>query len=743
MNAILSIKLPFSSESNPSSPGPRNLGKTKTVTSQELAKLANDLDRVLAFYSVGGSIVANCLVDAVYKDVAAKSNRIKDLFRKGSGDSNETIVGARFGENGDSTFHIITHYVSRERLKEAIRDLKVAGSFVENELSGEANSVNFSNDKKLNYASYPLPKSRIRDVIIDCSVLSSFALPNAADKRKESPEASLITFFATELSVSEICYALEIRDYYPVGRNTISVRPEVLNLLLEKVPYLISMVASDFSKVTFSSGGRRQDTLAIPSPKNEPTIGVIDTLFDKNAYFSSWVDYRPMLDEFEKYTPEDEECYAHGTSVSSLIVDGPSLNPSLDDGCGRFKVRHFGVCKKGISPSRLITKIEDIIRNNLDVHVWNLSLGTREEASRNFVSYDGAKLDELQAKYDVIFVVAGTNDDAFENGKKRVGSPADSLCSLVVNSVRKDLSPASYSRSGPILSFFRKPDVSYYGGDVDQRIRVFSSNGMEEAYGTSFAAPLIARKLAYLIDVLGISRECAKALLIDSAASWAYKGEKNALHEKIGFGVVPIRIEDILSCPKDEIRFLLSGTSAKYKTSNYRIPVPKGEDNRSPYIARAALCYFPPCDRDEGVDYTQRELSLRFGIVFGSRLLDVNENLQDEEGGFVTERKARQEFRKWENTKFISSLLKKNRRGKKLDGQGNYGIVITSKERQRVAAQTPLKFGAVVTLKNIKGENRIEEFKSACLIRGYIVKEIKIETNVDIYNLAQSDIDIE
>lgn len=48
-----------------------------------------------------------------------------------------------------------------------------------------------------------------------------------------------------------------------------------------------------------------------------------------------------------------------------------------------------------------------------------------------------------------------------------------------------------------------------------------------------------------------------------------------------------------------------------------------------------------------------------------------------------------------------------------------------------------------MTLKNIKGENRIEEFKSACLIRGYIVKEIKIETNVDIYNLAQQDIDIE
>lgn len=38
--------------------------------------------------------------------------------------------------------------------------------------------------------------------------------------------------------------------------------------------------------------------------------------------------------------------------------------------------------------------------------------------------------------------------------------------------------------------------------------------------GTSFAAPWIARKLSYLIDVLGLTRELAKALIIDSAAGW-------------------------------------------------------------------------------------------------------------------------------------------------------------------------------------------------------------------------------
>lgn len=51
-----------------------------------------------------------------------------------------------------------------------------------------------------------------------------------------------------------------------------------------------------------------------------------------------------------------------------------------------------------------------------------------------------------------------------------------------------------------------------------------------------------------------------------------------------------------------------------------------------------------------------------------------------------------------------------------------------------------LKFGVIVTLKNIKGENRIEEFKHSCLLRGYIINEIDIKNKIDIYNTAQEEI---
>ena len=87
------------------------------------------------------------------------------------------------------------------------------------------------------------------------------------------------------------------------------------------------------------------------------------------------------------------------------------MNPWLDDGCGRFRVRHFVVCSNRISTIRLVKKIKDIVRENPDIHVWNLSLGTEDEVSKNFVSFDAAALDEIQAGRNVVFVVSGTNDN--------------------------------------------------------------------------------------------------------------------------------------------------------------------------------------------------------------------------------------------------------------------------------------------------------------------------------------------
>ncbi len=536
MNPILHVKLRFINEKNKSKSSGKKLRSTAETTVEKIDFLINNLEKILEFYSTTENYIKGILIDANYNDIIAKSRRISSLLKPKGKNTNDCIVGARF--SNDKEFeenHIITYYIDEHTVKKTISELKETKRFIDEKLIGVATSNNFNElTNSAIYKGYKISKTTIRNIIVDSSVIESFSIPNFSEVIDK--ENVLITLYKTEKSLSEILTKLEIdkSNYryvnYGYGENTISASKEVVDILKEKVPYMISMISSDLSKIQLEDIEIEEiPNMEIPSPTNEPTIGVIDTLMDTGVYFSEWVENIDYLDEVEKkiYGNYNRE---HGTEVSSIIVDGPRYNPWLDDGCGRFKVRHFGVCEDRISPSRLVRKIKEIVNKNTDIHVWNLSLGTEDEVSKNFISFDASILDEIQTQKNVIFVVSGTNDNRI-NGSEikdflRIGSPADSLNSLVVNSAKRDGSPVSYSRKGNVLSFFNKPDVSYYGGDYNERIKAFSpTKGICEVYGTSYAAPWLSRKLCYLIDVMRIPREVAKALIIDSAAGWNYKND--------------------------------------------------------------------------------------------------------------------------------------------------------------------------------------------------------------------------
>jgi hypothetical protein len=746
MNPLLQVKLRFSNEKNPQKPGHRNLRSHAETSSDKIGELIDDLHAVLRYYRGLPKIVHGLLVDVHYNDIIAKTNRVREVLKPRRGSTNDCVVGARFSDSPEGQEnHTITYYVDEDTVKRTIQNLKIAKDFLDARLEGKATSQNFKKPGcTISYLGYELSEKQIRDVVIDCSVIESFSVPSVSSVPEK--ESFLISFYKTELSLAALMEKLKVDEsryrYVSYGKDTISVTRDLFELLDTQVPYLISMVSTDISTVKLNDikGIVQREELSIPKPTNEPVIGVIDTLFDESVYFKDWVENIDYLDGVEKIgaTPDWKD---HGTAVTSLIVDGPVYNPWLDDGCGRFRVRHFGVCGNRISVPRLIRKIREIVNNNPDIHVWNLSLGTEDEVAKNFISFDAAALDEIQYEKNVVFVISGTNDNRTEKEEKlRVGSPADSLNAVVVNSVKRNNDECSYTREGPVLSFFNKPDVSYYGGDYDDRLRVYSPAGLVDEFGTSFAAPWISRKLCYLIDVMGLPREIAKALLIDSAANWEYKKTTFKKKSTCGYGTVPIRIEDVISTRSDEIRFVVYGSSESYRTTNYTIPVPKDEDGKYPYIARATLCYFPECSRVQGVDYTNRELSLQFGrIKDNGTIEDINDNTQDQEGAYTDERLSRKEFRKWENTKFISKMLKNNRPLKSYQDR-LWGIAITSKERLSSRTKRGLNFGAVITLREVNGVNRIQDFIRACTIRGWIVNELDVEQRIEIYNSNQQEI---
>lgn len=740
MNSILQLKGIFEQAKSQGKPGYPILPKNSSLKVKHLESLRSNLINLIEYWKKI-DILRGTLVSVYYNKIAAKSNRIKCLLNDNNLD--DTIVGVRFTDEVKEK-HIITHYIKINILEKSISQLDICIDILNKDFDGimtVEKNTKINNDK--NYHPTNIPKNKFIQTIVDAYYTEKLDV-FVGDYESNSNNA-IITIFKTDENAVNVLskVGINLRNTSVIDETTILLQPDDLKLLKQKAPYLISMAVSDLSQLdsTHLNFKSFKTTKFIRKPNNEPVIGVIDTLFDKNVYFSEWVEYYDMLSNDIPKEPDD---YIHGTTVSSIIVDGISLNPTLDDGCGMFRVRHFGVSNaKQFSSFSILRAIEEIVLKNRDIKVWNLSLGSKLEINKNFISPEASILDRLQYENDIIFVIAGTNKSIDDNADMKIGAPADSINSIVVNSVSYNNTPAKYSRVGPVLSFFTKPDISYYGGDDNLHIQVYAPTGECFVSGTSYAAPWISRKMAYLINILGLSREVAKALLIHSSTSW----EKQSINftNKIGYGVVPKNIENVVQSSNDEIQFILSGISEKYNTYTYNLPIPiiKG---KHPFVTKATLCYFPYCSRTQGVDYTSTEFDISFGriqkVKKQLKIKSINNNYQsDDPEHFILEKDARNKFRKWDNVKHIREIFTDTIQDKKAYDEGLWGLSIKTKERINEKYGEGLKFGIIVSLKEIHGVNRIEDFIKHCSLRGWLVNKIDVKTRIDIYNISQETID--
>lgn len=580
MNNILQLKGRFEQRPNASRPGSPKLPKGKSVSASHLYELAKQLERILAYWTKNTDI-NGALVSVHYKHIVAKSNRLKILLAEKGKTPTDSIRGAKFvwepndvGEEVQK--HVFTHFVSLEAIEKSIEVLNQTASIIEKQYRGSVNSEIIEElGKKSKYNFAEVPKTNFLRTVVDGFYVEKFDIDRATE---EITEEAIITIYQTGVDTKRLLskFGINIVDERILDGTTLRLNPDEVKLLYNNASYLIAMGVTDFSEISkddmLDVYEDVQDDfgLMIPHPTNEPVIGVIDTQFNEKVYFHEWVEYTNLLDP---NIPLSKKDYEHGTGVSYIIVDGPHGNPELEDGCGRFRVRHFGVATySGFSSFTVLKMIRNIVASNRDIKVWNLSLGSRLEIKPNFISPEAAELDRIQSEYDVIFVVAGTNVPGGVTKKNmRIGSPADSLNSMVVNAVDFKGNSASYTRVGPVLSFFHKPDISYYGGDgtvyTDKMVVCRDDMGAAYVTGTSFAAPWISRKLAYLIYIMGLSREVAKALLIDAAAGW---NRKDDVSHRIGYGIVPKHINDIVKTSNDEIRFIMTGASEEYETYTRR-----------------------------------------------------------------------------------------------------------------------------------------------------------------------------
>lgn len=748
MNNLLQLKGQLTSISNKSSFGPLSMPPNKTVSCRDIQRLAKQIKDVIGYWENGRTEIEGTLISVHYNTVVAKSNRLRALLKVGNNAPSENICGAKFERVNGKICHVFTYYVSLEVLKNAVNQLEITERIIqENFSSGEIKSEDFntisSNKQRIDLL--PFSKTNFLSIILDVYYVRKFAVEEVFLDVREN---MLVTVYQTNVETKELLsrFGITIHNDKMLNDTTLLLEKEEYQRLAERAPYLISMGIKDFAKLADDcleeQREQEQRERLIPPPADEPVIGVIDTHFNKEVYFHEWVEYENRLDENIELTARD---YEHGTAVSSIIVDGPKGNPHLEDNCERFRVKHFGVATAGgFSSFSILKSIRQIVAENRQIKVWNLSLGSAYEIQGSSISPEGAELDKIQNEYDVIFIVAGTNkssDSSFN--QEKIGAPADSLNSIVVNSVTFNNESASYTRKGPVLSFFYKPDVSYYGGDgARQREKIVvccDNNGARYVQGTSFAAPWVTRKVAFLIYKMGLSREIAKALLIDASARW---DRKDDISFSIGYGIVPKKIDDIITTSDDEIRFIISGQAKDYETYTYELPVPLIQE-KYPFWARATLTYFPDCNRNQGVDYTNTELDIKFGRVTPDRKIKAIDNNKqtDEDFHGLYEEDARRFYRKWDNVKYICEDINKRPVPRaKISDAGLWGLNVKSKERLSSMGRSRLNFGIVVTLKEMFGENRYSHFVQLCQARGWLVRELSVQNQIDIYTQAEQEI---
>lgn len=753
MNSLIQLKGQLTPRRNPSHGGGSNLTANTEVKVEKLQNIINDLEELKEYWKDRTMLINGTLINVEYNRIVPKSKRIKTiLFKNFSENTADLIKGAKYDGDENKPYHVITYFIPLENLSINIEKIQTCVNILNEKFNNKFNNEDEQKISSMDFSKYNISKTTFMEVLTDCSMVTKLTYPKY-DKTLNENQA--ITLYDVNIKTKEILEKLGIkgRELNILDDNTVILYKDALSILVRQAPYLISMAVENIADYELPKEYEDENILELeqisknvaelPEPTDEPYIGVLDTAFDERVYFSKWVDYEPRyMDDGVDITEGDKE---HGTAVDSIIVDGPSINTKLDDGCGRFRVKHFCIAHHGRNNTfSIMRRIKEIVENNLDIKVWNLSLGSNIEIDKNFISQEGALLDFLENKYDIIFVVAGTNQTR-ELKQDKIGSPADSINSLVVNSVKRDGEKVSYARRGKVLSFFNKPDICYYGGDEGERIRTCIGTGEKMSMGTSFAAPWISRKMGYLIYKLQLSREIAKALIIDSATGWESVDDKKA--EYYGFGRVPIRIENIINSERDEIKFYIESVSTDYDTYTYGIPVPLDKE-KCPYIAKATLCYFPKCTRNQGVDYTNTELDLYFGRVMQNKkgnitIKTINNNKQSDEEGRVFEGDARKYNRKWDNVKHIVEEYKEAARPKKVYENASWGLSVKSKDRLGKGDGKGIKFGVVITLKEINGVNRYDEFIRQCSFKGWLVNKIDVENRLELYNIAEQDIEFD
>lgn len=379
--------------------------------------------------------------------------------------------------------------------------------------------------------------------------------------------------------------------------------------------------------------------------RNYPVVGVLDTGIAKNTHLEPW-----LLDKYSTDYVEEDINRAHGTFVTGILLYGDELEGKSYtglEGCKIFDATVFpDISKQIIYEDELIEHIKNAVNRNSHIKIWNLSLGTDQEADMHDFSDFAIELDKVQEQHNVLICKSAGNCNNFRKNapRSRIAKSAETVRGIVVGSIAHDKKaddlseinhPSPFTRVGPGPSHLIKPDVVHYGGNVSANgqitgVKSFSTDGnVAENVGTSFSTPRITALAAGLDNMLNedFDPNLLKALIIHSAK---YPEDmKMDIANKIklaGFGL-PANARDILFNEPNEITLILQDTIEKGTFINILdFPYPKSMVDEDGYYygeVTVTLVTSPILAPSQNSEYCQSNIDVLFGSYDTKKERDV------------------------------------------------------------------------------------------------------------------------
>ncbi len=668
---------------------------TSKITFQEIKEIENIIKTLI----MG--------IEKSYLSLTNKETQAINTFKNMDGATSNSII-AKFKQNG------IEDIFAFNRKIQKINELSI--SYIHNDLAFY--SIYFSDDDIF----------IVKSCVVNDKVLKDFLINSGIEYQNGE------------------CFEMSLREIKNLPKD-------INKTLLELEP------KTEIKKATNDTYTSIDENLFFDNDKeNDEIIGIFDgSITEENKQY-----LLPLITT-KKYHNDTPVYDDHAEAVSTIAAYNHVINKdTYVDGLKGFNVEVFEVIGQDIhNEKELLKNITKVLEENskrIKIYVFsmNLKYPSTPLTKINKLSYE---FDMLQKKYGVRFIVSASNskhrtDKMNESDREKlnyISPPADSVFSLVVGGHDGFGEKYKYSNKGFTTFLPLKPDISEFAGGNPflhlctsiKRVKNIIING-----GTSFAAPLAARKYAYVLGVL--KRENPKlrinqlllmtdTLLINSAVFNQNKeaGQSNIF---LGWGSLPEKATDIWGNVENEVLILIEENvinKNKNKMKQIFIPTRKESNEKISKEVLDADVYISistdvEIDFSKGVEYIGN--SVRFsmndsGPKENKKQLNIDPSIGKDNTGHNFEFAKLKKLGKYKNR--INTKIRRTEKlisSTKHDATNNHKVTVTLDSKN--TSRDSLMFTGVIRIVSdqVKDIDYLNEFKK----EGWNVVQVEVKTPVTV-----------